>query len=276
MLFALAPFSRMGHTNAGWVDCMAKIALRTYLRDIENLISSDQAIQAMANCRAILALYPKHLAANRLLGNAGILAQDYIPAKAAYLQVLASLPDDLISHIGLSVLLETSAEIEPAVWHMQRAVEIQPGNPALQKDLQRLLRRRTGEDSSEQRLTRYALARMYQKGHLYPQASAEILAALVDEPQRLDLQCLLIQVYRQSGKRQEAVNFALPVLEKLPDCLEANLALIQVSDSPDQAGRINSARRRLEALDPYYAGLSPDDLDPRLVPDTYIQIERPD
>ena len=266
----------MRHTNAGWVDGMAKIALRTYLRDIENLIASNQAVQAMVNCRAILALYPKHLVAARLLGNAGILAEDYKPAKAAYLQVLASLPDDIISHIGLSVLLETSGELEPAVWHMQRAVEIQPGNLPLWKDLQRLLHRRTGEESPEQRLTRYALARMYQKGYLYPQASAEILAALVDEPQRLDLQCLLIQVYRQSGKPEEAVKYALPVLEKLPDCLEANLAIVQATVSPDQAGGTSSARRRLEALDPYYAGLSPDDLDPRLVPDAFIQIERPD
>jgi len=254
---------------------MANIALRAYLRDIENLVASDEAVQAMVNCRAILALYPRHLGASRLLGNAGFLAEDYKSAKSAYLQVLASLPDDLISHIGLSVLLETSGELEPAVWHMQRAVEIQPGNPSLQKELQRLLRRRTGEETAEQRLTRYALARMYQKGNLNLQASAEILAALVDEPQRLDLQCLLIQVYRQSGKPEEAVKYALPVLEKLPDCLEANLALVQASDSPDQAGRTSSARRRLEALDPYYAGLAPEDLDLRLVPDAFIQIERP-
>lgn len=254
---------------------MAKISLREYLRDIENLIASEQAVEAMANCRAILAVYPRHLGAARLLGNAGILVQDYQPAKAAYLQVLASLPDDLVSHIGLSVLLEISGELEPAVWHMQRAVEIQPGNQTLRKDLQRLLRRLTGEEPPPQRLTRYALARMYQKGNLYPQASAEIMAALVDEPQRLDLQCLLIQVYRQSGKIVEARQIALPVLEKLPDCLEANLTLVQSSDSPDQTGRTSAARRRLEALDPYYAGLSPDDLDPRGVPDAFIQIERP-
>lgn len=254
---------------------MAKIPLRAYLRDIQNLIDSDQALQAMANCRAILAVYPRHLGSARLLGSAGVLVEDYKAAKAAYLQVLASLPGDLISHIGLSVLLEISGEFEPAVWHMQRAVEIQPGNPPLRKDLQRLLRRHTDVESPESHLTRYALARMYQKGNLYLQASAEILAALVDEPQRLDMQCLLIQVYRQSGKIEEAVQYALPVLEKLPDCLEANLALVRAGDSLDQAGRTRVARQRLEALDPYYAGLSPDELDPRLVPDAFIQIERP-
>jgi len=255
---------------------MAKIPLRAYTREIERLIASDQAAQAIAHCRAILAVYPRHLTALRLLGTAGLQAADHIPAKAAYLQVLASIPDDLVSHIGLSVLLEIGGELEPAVWHMQRAFEIQPANPALKEDLSRLRLLLKSGEPPVLLLSRYALARMYQKGGLYTQASAEILAALVEEPQRLDLQCLLIQVYRQSGELDEAAQIAETVLEKLPDCLEANLALFQAAASVDQADKIVAVRQRLQALDPYYAGLSQDALDPRLVPDAFIEFNRPD
>ena len=255
----------MRHTNA----VMAKIALRTYLREIERLVENGYSVQAMAHCRAILAVFPRHLAAARLLGNAALLAADYPPAKAAYLQVLACLPDDPVSHIGLSVLLETGGELEPAVWHMQRAAEIQPANTTLQEELQRLLHLRSETVPPPPILTRYALARMYQKGALYPQASAEILAALADEPQRLDLQCLLIQIYRQNGQIQDALQAALPVLERLPDCLEANLALFQAG-----VEQSSTARRRLEALEPHYTGLSGGNLDPGTVPDNFIQMEK--
>ncbi len=97
----------------------------------------------------------------------------------------------------------------------------------------------------------------------------------MDEPQRLDLQCLLIQVYRQSGKPEEAVNYCAASAGETARLPGSQPGPGPGKHSPDQAGRTNTARRRLEALDPYYAGLSPDELDPRLVPDAYIQFERP-
>jgi len=253
---------------------MSKITLRAYIREIEGLIANDQAGQAAAHCRQILAVFPGHISASRLLGNACLQAGDYAPAKTAYLQVLASLPDDLVTHIGLSIILEMNAELEPAAWHMQRAFEIQPVNPLLRAELQRLNLLRDGAEPSDILLTRYALARMYLKGGLYPQASAEILAALAEEPQRLDLQCLLIQIYRQSGMIEQAAQTAQPVLEKLPDCMEANLAMDLAGAAGDHPGEKSPFRRRLEALEPYYAGVSPQVPTPEQVPDSLVELER--
>jgi tetratricopeptide (TPR) repeat protein len=253
---------------------MSKISLRAYIREIEGLIAKDQADLGAAHCRQILAVFPRYITASRLLGNACLQAADFAAAKTAYLQVLASLPDDLVTHIGLSIIMEINAELEPAAWHMQRAFEIQPANLLLRAELQRLITLRDRAEPSNILLSRYALARMYLKGGLYPQASTEILAALAEEPQRLDLHCLLVQVYRQSGMIELAAQAALPVLEKLPDCLEANLALDLAGAASDGPGEKSPARRRLEALDPYYAGVSPQVPTLQQVPDSLIELER--
>ena len=44
---------------------MAKIGLRAYLREIENLIDRGQLDEAQAHCKHILSIYPKQLDAYR-------------------------------------------------------------------------------------------------------------------------------------------------------------------------------------------------------------------
>src|SRR3990170_3544045 len=90
-----------------------------------------------------------------------------------------------------------------AIWHMDRPFETPPANPAIQQELRRLIGRRDGIEPHKVRLTRGALARMYAHGELYPQAVAELRAALQEDSDRADLQVVLAEMYWRTGQRQE-------------------------------------------------------------------------
>ena len=163
---------------------MAKIALRVYTREIEDLIEQGQLDEAIAHCRHILESYPKHLGTYRLLGKANLEAKRYSDAADIFQRVLSSQPEDFVSNVGMSIIREDEGNLDAAIWHMERAFEVQPSNQAIQDELRRLYGRRDGIEPPKIRLTRGALARMYAHGGLHDQAIAELRASLSTDPQR--------------------------------------------------------------------------------------------
>ena len=123
---------------------MAKISLRNYNRLIENLIENGQHDEAIAHCRHILQTFSKYIEAYRLLGKAYLEAKRYNEAVDIFQRVLMSVPDDFVSHVGLSIIADDQSKLDEAIWHMERAFETQPSNSAIQGELQRLFGRRDG------------------------------------------------------------------------------------------------------------------------------------
>ncbi|MCS6906554.1 MAG: hypothetical protein RML93_01575, partial [Anaerolineales bacterium] len=105
---------------------MASIPLRAYHRQIEEQI--DQALydRAIFHCRHILTIYPKCVSTYRLLGKALLENRRFGDASDIFQRVLSSLPDDFISHVGLSIIREDEGNLNAAIWHMERAFEVQP------------------------------------------------------------------------------------------------------------------------------------------------------
>ena len=69
---------------------------------------------------------------------------------------------------------------------------------------------------------------MYARGDLYRQAIAEARAAIVEDPQRLDLEIVLARMYSHTGQKAEAAEICSRLVSKLPYCLEANRILAEV------------------------------------------------
>ncbi|HNK64072.1 MAG TPA: tetratricopeptide repeat protein, partial [Anaerolineales bacterium] len=149
---------------------MAKVSLRIYNREIERLIEQGSVDEAIAHCRHILVTFPKHLETYRLLGKAYLEARRYSEAVDIFGRLLMAVPDDFVSHVGLSIIRDEENKLDDAIWHMERAFEVQPSNAAIQGELQRLYGRRDGMEPPKVRMTRGALARIYVQGDLYPQA----------------------------------------------------------------------------------------------------------
>ncbi len=253
---------------------MTSVPLRLYNREIENLIDRGQFEEAIAHCLHILQIYPKHVATYRLLGKAFLESQRYTEAADIFQRVLSTFPDDFIAHIGMSIIREDEGNLDAAIWHMERAMEVQPSNHAVQDELRRLYGRRDGVEPPRVRITRGALVRMYARGNLYRQAIAEAKAALAEDPNRPDLKILLAKLYFQNGQRIEAVETCSEILNKFPYCYDANRILTQVLPGTSRAEDAEVYLQRVCSLDPYAALTSPTSPNPENVPDNAITIER--
>ena len=253
---------------------MAEMDLRAYIKEIDDLIERNQLDEAIAHCRHILQMYPKHLGSYRLLGKAYLEAKRFGDAADIFQRVLSAIPDDFVSHIGMAIVREDEGNLDSAIWHMERAFETNPANPAIRQELSRLIGRRDGLEPHKIRLTRGALARQYSQGELYLQAIAELRSALGEDPDRPDLEVLLGKMYWQADQHAEAKDVFSQILEKLPFCLEANrymAAIFQEEDNTEEAGKYH---RRLAALDPYFAFVESATIDPKIIDAKAVRIER--
>ncbi len=231
---------------------MANVPLRIYNREIESLIDQGHPSEAIAHCHHILQKYSKHLATYRLLAKAHLELKHYAEAVDIFGRVLMAMPDDFVSHVGMSIICDEQNKLDDAIWHMQRAFESQPSNPAIQGELQRLYGRRDGVEPPKVRMTRGALANMYLQGELYPQAIAEGNAVLSSDPERSDMQVLLARAYFRSGQKANASEMCADLIKKYPYSFEANRIMIELLPStPDGAESKQLYRTRVGELDPY-------------------------
>jgi tetratricopeptide (TPR) repeat protein len=254
---------------------MGKISLRTYDREIEALVEQGQRIdEAIAHCTHILEVYPKHLETHRLLAKAHLEAKRYEQAVDSFERVLASAPEDFVSHVGLSVIAADSGRLDDAIWHMERAFEAQPSNAAIQGELQRLFGRRDGVEPPKIRLTRGALAHMYMQGELYSQAISEAKAVLLNDSKRSDMQCLLANAYFRNGQHTEAIQVCTELFGPYPYCLEANRLMAEMLMRSRREDLAEQFRQRLNELDPYAAFAKESVLHTADVADSAITLDR--
>ena len=252
---------------------MSAISLREYIRKIENLIDNNEIDQAISHCKYILQIYPKHIDSYRLLGKAFLEKQKYGDASDIFQRVLSSIPDDFISHIGMSIIREDENNLDASIWHMERAFEVQPSNKAVQDELRRLYTNRDGVAPPKIRLTRGALVRMYSRGELYEQAIGEINAALTEDPNRVDLEVLLAKIYFLLGQKIEATETCSKLITKLPYCYEANKILTEVLPGTSREEDQKIFKQRVIELDPYFEFTSEQILNATDVSDSNIMID---
>ncbi len=253
---------------------MANISLRAYNREIENLIEKGAIEEAISHAKHILQYYPKYIETYRLLGKAFLESHRYTEASDILERVLSVIPDDFIAQIGMSIIREDEGNLDAAIWHMERAFEVQPANIAVQDELRRLYGRRDGTEPPKVRLTSGGLIRMYVRGELFGQAISEILSVLKDDPKRHDLEVILARMYAQTDQKEKAVQTAYNLVAKLPYCYEANRLLAALLPEMDKSDEAQEFVRRLQAIDPYEAFVNSGSPTAADVPDAAILIEK--
>ena len=255
---------------------MAKVSLRIYNREIEGLVDRGQLDEAIAHCRHILNTFPKNLETYRLLGKAYLEAKRYNEATDIFERVLMAVPDDFVAHVGMSIIHDEQKEMDAAIWHMERAFEVQSSNAAIQSELQRLFGRRDGVEPPKIRLTRGALAHMYVQGELYPQAISEIKAVLEEDRERQDMQVLLARAYFHAGQKSEAAEMCSQLLRRYPYCLDANRVLVELLPETERGENTQVYRKRVNELDPYATFTTGSVFQTDEVPDAAVSLDRLD
>ena len=253
---------------------MAKISLRVYNRDIEGMIEAGQLDEAVAHCQHILMTFPMYVETYRLLGKAYLEGRRYADSADIFQRVLNAVPDDFVSHVGMSIIRDDEGRLDDAIWHMERAFQVQPSNAAIQAELRRLYGRRDGVEPPKIRLSREALANMYAQGELYSQAIAEIRSILADDPRRPDLQVLLARCYLRAGHKVEAAEVAAQLLKRYSYCVDALRVLVEVLPGTARAEETQTYRQRLRMLDPYSAFVTGSVFESDKVADAAVSLER--
>ncbi|RLC79640.1 MAG: hypothetical protein DRI61_07450 [Chloroflexi bacterium] len=227
-----------------------EVELQEYCQEVETLIDQGYIDSAIAVCRHILSYYPKFIDAYRLLGKACLEKKELASAADMFLRVLSADPEDFISYVGLASVYTEEGKWEQAIWCLERALDIEPGNKEIKWEIERL-QQNLAESQRRviPRISMAGLGRIYLQGNLLEKAIETFNAVLERQPHLMDVKVTLAEALWKSGKRLEAAQTCLEILEELPDCLKANLILgHQLSSiNPDEA------REKLElaqALDP--------------------------
>ncbi|MBN1933319.1 MAG: hypothetical protein JW934_01575, partial [Anaerolineae bacterium] len=235
---------------------MSQISLKKYNQEIRQTIQSGAIERAIAHCRHILSYYPMYLPVYRLLGYVCLEKGDYSYATHFYQSVLSADPEDANAWSRLSVLTDDLGELEQATWLMERAFEVEPGSSEIRGLLRQLYSRRDGVDRPRIKLSAGALARLYAKGGFYQHAVDELEKMIQGTSGLAPLHIAYLEValaealWHAEGMSAMADNIARRLLDKLPNCLKANLIAGQIRWA---VGMEHEAQKHLQialAMDP--------------------------
>ncbi|MCB0013204.1 MAG: tetratricopeptide repeat protein, partial [Anaerolineales bacterium] len=224
---------------------MIQIALSEYLAEIDQLIEDQRFVESIAHCRHILQQHPRHVGTYRMLGKALLEQQNYHDAADVFQRVLSADPEDFIAHVGMSIISKEDTLLPQAVWHMERAHEMDPYNLVIRDELLALYEQRDERLPKTLTLSRSALARLYARSEMYLLAAAELRQLLAEDENRMDLMTLLAETLWQAGQRVDAVDVCLEILERLPNSIKANAILAEVWLT---TGRGEEANEFIDAL----------------------------
>jgi len=204
---------------------VAEIALRQYESEIDHLIEEARYLEALAHTRHILRQHPRYIGAYYLLGKTLLEADQPELAIDMFQRALYADPEHLMARIGLTLAHQRVDNLDAAIWNLERAIELNPGDTDLINELRQLYARRDGVEPERIPLNRAGLARLYMRGNRPGRAAEELRTLLAENPQRLDLRLALAEAYWRDDQIVQAADTCQGLLNDARYCLKANLLL---------------------------------------------------
>jgi len=189
------------------------------------MLEEARYIEAFAHLRHLLEEYPRHLEAYYLLGKMMLDAGLPMLAQDMFRRVLNADPEHLLARIGLGIAHQQLDDNKAALWNLERAFELDPGNEELADEIRKLRGKFSGIEPDYVPLSHAGMARLYLKGDLYSRAATELRHILDEHPERVDLKLALAEAYWRDGQIVQAADKCQDLLKELPYCLKANLIL---------------------------------------------------
>ena len=230
--------------------------LAEYRQRIAEQIERGHIDEAIAHCRHILTDYPLYLSAYKLLAHACLEKGDFSHGNHFFQCVLSANLEDTDAWINLALLTEDLGETRQAIWFLERAFEIDPGNTRVRDMLRQWYVQRDGAERTRIKLTPTALARLYAKGGFYQRAIRELEKMLQESTNVPPLQVATLEVSLAQAlwNTQDRVSLADQVcqslLAKVPYSLQANLILGDIRASAGQHQESQAYLQVAQMLDP--------------------------
>ncbi|MYD11917.1 MAG: tetratricopeptide repeat protein [Chloroflexi bacterium] len=232
---------------------MAEISLSAYQDNLSQLSAQNKHDEVIAHSRHILKTHPKNLRAYQQLARALVAAGRWAEAADVLRRLLGAMPQDFETHTLLAQCYQRLDECERAIWHAERALDQEPNDAATIGLIRALYRRHRGEEIERLQLTAGALAQQQIRGNLLAEALETLDGALGRSPERIDLQLLRARALWLDGRRMDAAEAALDILEKLPYAIDANRIMTELWLAEQRPSDAQVYLQRIEALDPYLA-----------------------
>ena len=232
---------------------MAEISLRVYQDRIADLAEAGRFDEVIAHARHILKRLPKNLRAYEQLGGALFAKGRWAEAADVLRRALGAKPQDYAIHLRLAQSYQHSGQHERAIWHAERALDQMPNDAEATGLIRALYRQHRGEEIERLQLTAGALAQQHIRGNLLPEALDTLDAALERNPERLDLRLLRARALWLDGRRMDAAESAIEILEQLPYAIDANRIMTELWLAEQRPTDAQTYLRRIEELDPYMA-----------------------
>jgi len=232
---------------------MANISLIAYQNKLEGLLEENRFDEVIAHSRHILKTCPKNLRAYRQLGGALFAASRWQEAVEVLRRLLGSLPQDFKAHSLLAQAHQQLEQYDQAIWHAERAFDQQPNSQDIISLIRSLYRKHRGQEIERLQLTASALAQQHIRNNLLQEALNVLDAALEPHPNRIDLQLLRARTLWLAGRRTDAAETALEVLNRLPYSRTANRIMTELWLSEQRPSDAQLYLGRIEELDPYLA-----------------------
>ena len=207
---------------------MTERSLREYCDEARRLIDQGAHAGAIDIARHVLRFYPKHIESYALLGQASLERGNIREAIELFQRTLSADPENLKAWLGLASAYEQDNLQDLTIWHLERAFELDPANAGIRSVLQGLYAQRQGIKELRVKSNGAALGRLYLKGGLYHQAISELRSILDSDPQRAYIKVALAIAHWHVGQKAEAAEICMDILERLPNCLQANLILGEI------------------------------------------------
>ena len=229
---------------------MSQRTLREFGDEIRSLIQRQAYTEAIHTARHVLYYFPKHLDTYLLLGEACLESGSTREAIEMFQRVLSADPENLMAWVGMAEAYQQDELPELGLWYLERAFEVDPTNPDLRAELQRLYAQVRGVKELRVKLNGPALGRIYLRGGLYHLAVEEFQAALDKHPDYYHVHVGLATALWRMDRRVEAAAVCQDILETLPNCLPAALILGTIWSRGDQPEAGERLLRMAEAMDP--------------------------
>ncbi len=232
---------------------MVQISLNAYQNELASLLGENRHDEVIAHARHILKSQPKNLRAYQQLGDALVATGRWAEAASLLRRALGAQPQDFHSHSQLAAALGALGDYQRAIWHSERALDQQPKDQATIALMRELYRAHRHEEIDRLQLTAAALAQQQIRGNLLAEAQDTLAIALEDSPQRIDLQLLRARALWLDGRRMDAAETALDILDRLPYAIDANRIMTELWLAEERPSDAQLYLKRIEALDPYLA-----------------------
>lgn len=204
---------------------MADVLLRDYVDQLRDLLHAGKHSDALALGQHILHYFPKHVETYTLLAQTSLQVNDLAGATDLFRRVLSADPENVLALAGMALLSETQEKYDEALWYLERAYEVQPGNDDLRRELLRVRETFYGTAPTRLELTAGALARVYARQGQYAHAVNEYRRLLRNDSKRYDARVGLAETLFRAGRTDEAAQMAQSVMADAPYALKPNLIL---------------------------------------------------